>query len=119
MDQVTTDIYRAVQRDDARGLDRARERVRRVAHNDLLARDLPGMLRVIDALAHTPASCDVRQRGAFRRGVCLLRRAQFDGALLAFARIPRRQGGAVYRDLAVRLMAEHRSSGAHPGSARP
>lgn len=109
MDQVTKDIYRAVADDDARALGKARERVRRVVHKDLLVRSVPGLLRIIDTLSHTPRSCDVRAHGAFQRGVCHIRREQFDQALLAFAKVTQRQGGAVYRDVAVRLMAERRS----------
>jgi len=109
MDHVTKDIYRAVVDDDARALDQARERVRRVVHKDLLARSVPGWLRVIDTLARTRRTCDVRARESFRRGVCHLRRQQFDQALLSFAQVPQRQGGAVYRDVVVRLMAERRA----------
>jgi len=124
MDQVTKDIYRAVHDGDDRALGQARERVRRVVHKDLLVRSVPGLLRVIDALSVTSPTCDVGVRESFRRGVCHLRREQFDRALIAFAQVPRRQGGAVYRDVAVRLMAQRRSRQGlgnvpQPGSGRP
>lgn len=122
MDQVTKDIYRAVHDGDPSALGEARERVRRMAHKDLLVRTVPGLLRVIDTLSRTPRSCDVRDEQSFRRGVCHIRREQFDQALLAFAQVPGRQGGAVYRDVAVRLMAERRSRpwvASRPGSDRP
>jgi hypothetical protein len=122
MDLVTKDIYRAVHNGDPRALGVARERVRRVAHKDLLVRELPGLLRVIDTLSRTLPSCDVRVKESFQRGVCHIRREQFDRALLAFARIPRRQGGAVYRDVAVRLMAQRRVGeveASPSGSQRP
>jgi hypothetical protein len=109
MDLVTKDIYRAVTDGDAHALGKARERVRRVVHKDLLVRSVPGLLRVIDTLSRTPRTCDVRAPGPFQRGVCHIRREQFDQALLAFAKVSQRQGGAVYRDMAVRLMAERRS----------
>jgi len=114
VDQVTKDIYRAVHNDDPNALAMARERVRRVVHKDLLVRSVPGLLRVIDTLSSTSIDCDVRMKESFRRGVCHIRREQFDRALLAFAQIPQRQGGAVYRDMAVRLMVHRRS---HQGDA--
>ncbi len=117
MQQVTKDIYRAVKDDDTRALGLARERVRRVAHEDLLVRSVPGLLRVIDTLSRTPRTCDVRAPESFQRGVCHLRRGQFDQALVAFAGVPRDQGGAVYRDVAVRLMAERKAR--QPGSVSP
>lgn len=120
MDQVTKDIYRAVHDGDARALGEARERVRRVVHKDLLVRSVPGLLRVIDTLSVTPRTCDIRVKEFFRRGVCHIRREQFDQALVAFAQVPSRQGGAVYRDVAVRLMAQRRSGDTpQPGSGRP
>ncbi|MFH2008552.1 MAG: hypothetical protein ABI333_18335 [bacterium] len=114
MQEITQDIDHSVSRSDGDALDRARERLRRVSHDDLLGRAVPGMLKVIDALSRTSPDCDARDERSFQRGICLIRRGRYDEALLAFASVPRRRGGAVYRDVAVRLMAHRRERRCRP-----
>jgi hypothetical protein len=119
MDRVSKEIYRAVIDGDDRGLPAAREQVRRSAHRDLLVRRAPGLLRLIDALDRTGRTCDVRAADPYQRGVCHLRRGQLDQALLAFARVERRRGGATARDVAVRLLAERRRQERALSGGRP
>ena len=119
LDDVSREIYTAVTAGDDQALDRARKRLRQAPPMDLFGSSIPGVLAVVEALSETPPACKITGRDAFRRGVCHIRRCRFDEALLAFARVPKARGGAVYRDLAARLISHHRRVSGAAGSGQP
>jgi hypothetical protein len=102
---LASDVHQAVEQGDPAALGRARERLFRSSHRDLLGQETAALLRLVTTLEEVTPSCAADRVGsAFERGTCLVWRGRYEDALIAFSRVSAAEGGAAGRELTVRLL---------------